>query len=98
MQTTPEIFEQYMDDTAEIYLRLITPWVLEKIGRPFENLSRYHALHLLRISRFDEIFPASRLNELALKTFKPLGLDLSSRNDVILDISDDPAKNPTASV
>ncbi len=67
---------------------------MEKIGRPFENLSRYHALHLLRISRFDGYFPASRLNELALNTFKPLGLDLSSRNDVILDISNDPAKNP----
>jgi len=89
-----QIFERYMDDTAEIYLQRITPWIVEKIGRPFENLSRYHALHLLRISRFDGYFPASRLNELALKTFKPLGLDLSSRNDVILDISDDPAKNP----
>lgn len=88
------IFEQYLDDTAETYLRRITPWVSEKIGRSFENLSRYHALHLLRISRFDGIFPASRLNELALKTFKPLGLDLSSRNDVILDTSGDPAKNP----
>ncbi len=88
------IFEQYMDETAETYLQRITPWVAEKIGRPFENLSRYHALHLLRISRFDEYFPASRLNHLALETFKPLGLDLSSRDDVSLDISDDPTKNP----
>ena len=88
------IFEQYMDDTAEIYLQRITPWVAEKIGRPFENLSRYHALHLLRISRFDGYFPASRLDDLALETFKPLGLDLTSRNDVVLDISDDPTKNP----
>ena len=88
------IFEQYLDETSETYLQRITPWVVEKIGRPFENLSRYHALHLLRISRFDGYFPASRLNELALNTFKPLGLDLSSRNDVILDISNDPAKNP----
>ncbi len=88
------IFEEYLQDTAETYLQRMKPWIAEKIGQPFENLSRYHALHLLRISRFDHIFPASRLMELALNTFKPLGLDLSSREDIVLDISDDPAKNP----
>ncbi len=88
------IFEAYLEETAETYLRRMRPWIDKKIGRPFENLSRYHALHLLRISRFDHIFPASRLTELVLNTFKPLGLDLSSREDIVLDISDDPEKNP----
>jgi hypothetical protein len=88
------IFEAYLEETAETYLQRMRPWIDEKIGRPFENLSRYHALHLLCISRFDHIFPASRLTELVLNTFKPLGLDLSSREDIVLDVSDDPEKNP----
>ncbi len=88
------IFDGYLKDTADIYMQRMRPWVLEKIGRPFESLSRYHALHLLRISRFDHIFPASCLTDLVMDTFKPLGLDLSSREDIVLDISNDPSKNP----
>ncbi len=89
-----EIFEDYLSVTEDEYFQRIRPWVEEKIGRPFENLSRYHALHLLRISRFDELFPVSRLDELAAQTFSRLGLDLSSRSDVMLDLSDGPVKNP----
>ncbi len=88
------LFEQYLDKTSASYMQRIAPWVEEKIGRPFKNLSRYHALHLLCISRFDRIFATSRLNDLVLQTFKPLGLDLSLRGDVIVDTSDNPAKNP----
>ncbi len=51
------VFEQYLTDTEETYYRLITPWVEEKIGRPFKDLSRYHALYLVRIKRFDRYFP-----------------------------------------
>ncbi len=89
-----EVFEEYLSATTDEYFRRMSPWVEEKIGRPFEDLSRYHALHLLRISRFDEFFPVSRLNELATQTFAKLGLDLTSRSDVVLDLSDDPVKNP----
>jgi hypothetical protein len=88
------VLSQYLDQTAETYRRRIVPWVEEKIGRPFDNLSRYHALHLLRIQRFDNFFPVSRLSEMIHSTFKDLGLDLSSRPDVIAHISDAPAKNP----
>jgi hypothetical protein len=87
-------FLAYLDRTAEVYRKRIVPWVEEKIGRPFDNLSRYHALHLLRIQRFDSFFPVSRLKEITGSTFKSLGFDLSSRSDVITHISDSPAKNP----
>jgi hypothetical protein len=88
------VFEQYLADTEETYYRRITPWVEQKIGRPFENLSRYHALYLVRIRRFDRSFPVSTLREKIAKTFQGLGFDLSTRGDVITDISDGATKSP----
>jgi hypothetical protein len=87
-------FDHYLDATTDVYFRRIRPWVEEKLGRPLDHLSRYHALHLLRISRFDESFPASRLRDIVSETFSALGLNPSSRPDVVLDLSDDPVKNP----
>ena len=82
-----EAFRAYLNDTEETYRGLISPWVEEEIGRPLDNLSRYHALHLLRIRRFDEFFPLPSLAGLLAETFKGLGFDLSQRPDVILNIS-----------
>ncbi|HMK34907.1 MAG TPA: hypothetical protein VK463_07575 [Desulfomonilaceae bacterium] len=91
-----EVCERYLVDTEDTYYRRITPWVEEKIGRRFEDLSRYHALYLMRIRRFDHFFPAASLKENTLQTFQGLGFDLSSRTDVITDISDHVTKNPNA--
>jgi len=88
------IYAAYLDQTEDLYQSRINPWVKEVIGRPLSNLSRYHALHLLRIRLFDEYFPLSRLMDLVRETFRPLGLDLDSREDVITDVTTDPAKNP----
>lgn len=88
------VFRQFLADTADTYRQRITPWVEEKIGRPFEDLSRYHALYLLRISRFDDKCPVSRLRGLVEKTFAGLGFDAWARPDVIIDVSEHPTKNP----
>ncbi len=88
------IFLNYLDKTSGTYRKNMAPWVEEKIGKPFENLSRYHALYLLRIQRFDSFFPVSRLKTIVGDTFKGLGFDLSSRSDVIAHTSNSPAKNP----
>lgn len=87
-------FREFLDRTATTYRERVTPWVEAKIGRPFENLSRYHALHLMRIRRFDEFFPADRLKELVARTFSSLGFDLDTRLDVRLDLTANAAKNP----
>jgi hypothetical protein len=89
-----KLFEQYLADTEETYYRRITPWVEEEIGKSFQNLSRYHALYLMRIKRFDRHFPVSSLREKIVKSFQGLGFDLSARGDVITDISDGPTKSP----
>jgi hypothetical protein len=91
-----EVFEQYLADTQETYYRRITPWVEDKIGRPFNGLSRYHALYLVRIKRFDRFFPVSTLREKISQTFQGLGFDLSVRSDVITDASDTATKSPNA--
>ncbi|MBI5250237.1 MAG: hypothetical protein HY912_12145 [Desulfomonile tiedjei] len=89
-----QCFEKFLTDTRDIYLRRIRPWVEKKIGRPFEELSRYHALYLLRIGRFDSHFPVGGLRDLIQRTFSGLGFDLSARPDVIMDVSDYAAKSP----
>jgi len=88
------LFEKYLVDTEQTYHARMTPWVEEKIGRPFENLSRYHALYLMRIRGFDTYFPPSDLLPLVQETFRGLGFDLPARADVIMDITDHPAKSP----
>ncbi|MEJ2717070.1 MAG: hypothetical protein P8182_08010 [Deltaproteobacteria bacterium] len=88
------LFEKYLRDTEETYRSRITPWSEEKIGRSPENLSRYHALYLVRIRRFDSYFPATKLREIVDKTFQGLGFDSFARSDVIFDLSDGPEKNP----
>lgn len=88
------VFERFLEDTSEVYFRQMTPWVEHRIGRPFEDLSRYHALYLLRIREFDDYFPISALKETVGRTFRGLGFDPWSRPDIITDISDSPTKNP----
>lgn len=88
------ILRNYLDETKDTYWNQIAPWVEETIGRPFSQLSRYHALYLVRIRRFDEYFSVSDLNGLIHRTFGGLGFDLSSRADVRIDTSNSTTKNP----
>ncbi|MBM4329273.1 MAG: hypothetical protein FJ118_19175 [Deltaproteobacteria bacterium] len=87
-------YRAYLDATTDTYRARITPWVEEEIGRPFENLSRYHALYMVRIKRFDHFFPVERLREIVEKTFAGLGFGLFARRDLVVDLSEGPAKNP----
>lgn len=88
-------FLSYLDETREAYLSRVTPWVEDTIGRPFKDLSRYHALYLIRISRFDNYFSRSHLDGLVQQTFRGIGFDFASRPDVIADSTDTAAKNPS---
>jgi hypothetical protein len=89
-----EELQQYLEETRSEYLRRMAPWVEEVIGKPFSNLSRYHALYLIRIRKFDHFFGTSSLMRLARRTFMNLGFDAESRSDVIFDISDSSSKSP----
>jgi hypothetical protein len=80
-------FEKYLDSTRDIYYELITPWVTEKIGRPFENLSRCHALHLLRIRKWDQYFPVESLLDKLGRTFGELGFDVLFNDKVKVEMS-----------
>lgn len=88
------IFRTYLAATRDMYFRRMRPWVEAEIGKPFENLSRYHALFLLRIKEYDEIFPVSRLREIIGKTFAGLGFDPYSRPDIVINASESPRKSP----
>lgn len=87
-------YEDYLQRTDDAYARLLEPWVESKIGRPLDGMSRYHALYLIRIRRFDEYFRPENLERLALESFRGLGFDMARRGDVTLDVKSDPARNP----
>lgn len=91
-----ECFEKFLADTRDVYFSRITPWVENKIGRPFQDLSRYHALYLLRITRFDSHFPVNKLRDVIQRTCTGLGFDLPARPDIVIDISDYEEKSPDA--
>jgi hypothetical protein len=90
-----KVYGNYLDQTKKAYVSRMVPWVEETIGRPFERLSRYHALYLVRIRQFDDYFGTSNLKALIQQTFKGLGFDLDKRPDVITDINDSASKNPS---
>jgi hypothetical protein len=87
-------FSRYLERTDHVYETRMKQWVEEEIGRPFENLSRYHALYLMRIKRFDAHFPAGDLPGMIGRTFGGLGFDPFSDRGVFPDISVVPGKGP----
>lgn len=88
------LFSTYLEETDHVYKARMTPWVEEEIGKPFENLSRYHALYLMRIKRFDAYFPADKLAETIARTVEGLGFAPFSDPGIFPDISDVPGKSP----
>lgn len=88
------VFRAYLSATKDIYFRRMRPWVEAEIGKPFEKLSRYHALFLLRIKAFDEFFPVSRLTEIVGNTFGGLGFAPYARPDVVVNMAESPRKGP----
>jgi hypothetical protein len=89
-----QVFGKYLEETRAEYMRRMAPWVQEVIGKPFSNLSRYHALYLVRIREFDDYFRPSELSDQLNRTFQGIGYDLHTRKDVILDTSRSASKNP----
>lgn len=89
-------FRQYLSDTDAVYRAAMTSWVEEKIGRPFSDLSRYHALYLVRIGAFDEYFPQARLMDAVFGTFRMLGFDAGTRPDVAVDVATGNRRHPDA--
>jgi len=88
------IYETYLEDTREIYEQSMAPWVEEVIGRPFENIGRFHALYLLRIKTLDRYFAVESLQATVARTFRGIGLDLTKRNDIKTNLAAYTAKNP----
>ncbi|MEW6348604.1 MAG: hypothetical protein AB1646_06045 [Thermodesulfobacteriota bacterium] len=88
------VYTNYLAATHDAYTKRMSAWVNDGIGRAFDNLSRYHALHLLRITRYDGFFPRDSLPVLAGRTFSGLGFDIDTCPGVNLDLSDHRSKNP----
>ncbi len=86
----------FLRDTASIYKKRMTPWVEQIIGRPFENINRYHALRLLRINGFDDFVESRGFSQLAQDTFLGLGISLFQNPGIFFEIEKSPLKNSDA--
>jgi hypothetical protein len=86
-------YSSYLTFTTDTYRSMIEPWVEEEIGRPLDNLSRFHALYLMRIKRFDNHFPGSDLKPMVFNTFEQLGFDFKVRQDVVVRANQEPSRN-----
>ncbi|MDQ1237903.1 MAG: hypothetical protein QG577_87, partial [Thermodesulfobacteriota bacterium] len=89
-----DTYQDYLTSTQDIYDANMAPWVEEVIGRPFENIGRFHALYLLRIKTHDRYFPVESLGETVARTFRGIGLDLSTRDDIKTNLATYTSKNP----
>lgn len=95
-ESSAKVFEYYLEETSDFYNNGMKSWVKEVIGRPFDNLNRFHALYLLRIRDFDSYFPVETLGEKLSRTFGGIGFDIMGRSDISIDMESYAAKNPDA--
>jgi hypothetical protein len=87
-QEWADIFINFLCETDELYFMKARSWAEQRLGRTIEELNRCHALRLMRIDDFDSCFPTSSLIENVQGAFLGLGLDLTKRKDIIIDIED----------
>lgn len=91
----PELLK-FLDRTQDLYEKHISVWSVEKIGRPFNTISRYHAIHMVRISEFDSYFPREKMIHSILRTFHHMGLDPQQISNIHMDLAVRKRKNPQA--
>ncbi len=86
----------FLDTTQDNYGSAMSAWVENSMGRPFKNINRYHALRLLRIDDFDDLFHPELILRAVSQTLEGLGLDLFENPNLFFEIENSPLKNNDA--
>ncbi|MGQ9652586.1 MAG: hypothetical protein ACUVXD_00815 [Thermodesulfobacteriota bacterium] len=85
-----------LEVTDGLYNRHVEAWVEREMKRPFVDMSRYHAMRLLHLTRFDEIFPKYGLLRALRETLETMGLARSLDRRIFIDLEERPGKSPVS--
>lgn len=85
-----------LEATDGPYSRHIQAWVERAMERPFADMSRYHAMRLLQLTPFDEMFPKDGLVRALRETLETMGLATSLDRRIFIDLEERPGKSPVS--
>lgn len=85
-----------LEATDGLYRRHIEAWVQREMKRPLADMSRYHAMRLLHLTGFDEMFPKDGLVGALRQTLETMGLTGSLDRRIFIDLEERPGKSPVS--
>jgi hypothetical protein len=85
-----------VDDTAELYVAAMEPWVQQSFGLPLSELNRFDAIYLLGLGECDHLLPGHISLTEHLSFFQHWGIEVSNLPALHLDIDYSPLKGSQA--
>ncbi|HEY9233196.1 MAG TPA: hypothetical protein VIS78_13665 [Blastocatellia bacterium] len=82
--------------TQPLYVARLNEALQRQLGIRIEEAERSDYLHLIRLTRFDERFPASRLMEVYVQTMAGLGINVDTQRNIEIDSTVRPRKQTRA--
>jgi hypothetical protein len=86
----------FLDETEALHVAAFDRLLRRRVGLPLEEARRHDILRAFRGSDWDEGFPGDRMVPALQWTLDGLGIDLSSQDNVHLDLEPRPQKSPRA--
>ncbi len=86
----------FLDETEALHVAAFDRLLRRRVGVPLEEAHRHDILRAFRGSDWDEGFPGDRMVPALQWTLDGLGIDLSSQENVHLDLEPRPQKSPRA--
>jgi hypothetical protein len=85
-----------LEATDEVYQAHVPAWVEKEMKRPFAEMSRYHAMRLLQLTPFDEMFPKDGLMGALENTLQAMGIAAALGRRIFIDLEERPGKSPVS--
>jgi hypothetical protein len=86
----------FLDETEALHVASFDRFLRRRVGVPLEEARRHDVLRAFRGTEWDEGFPGERMVPALEWTLDGLGIDLSSQQNVHLDLEPRPQKSPRA--
>jgi hypothetical protein len=85
-----------LEQTESLYVARLNEILRRDVGIGVEEAKRSDYLHLIRLTRYDARFPASRLIEVYRETMAGLGINTEAQPNIEIDSAIRPHKKPRA--
>lgn len=84
--------EPLLARTESLYATRLNETLRRDLGIGIEEAERSDALHLVRLTRYDDRFPAARLLDVYRQTMAGLGINIDAQRNIDIDSADRPHK------